>query len=181
MPQVAVHLHYLLATPFRYPPHAEGSRFRTRADPGVFYCAFNERTAFAEVGFHRWQFLKDSPDLSEITSRSHTLFRSEIGSEAVIDLRDQPFVKDRKAWTERNSYTRCQHFAQVARKANVEVIVYESVRDPERAACIALLSPSAFAIEEPTAQQSWLLTVTQTRVFWQSQSTVGKYQFDFTN
>src|SRR5450631_122879 len=30
-------LHYLLSTPFRYPPLRHGSRFGTRAERGIFY------------------------------------------------------------------------------------------------------------------------------------------------
>ena len=33
------HLHYLLATPFRYPPLKHGSRFGTRSAPSLFYGA----------------------------------------------------------------------------------------------------------------------------------------------
>ena len=40
-------LDYLLATPFRYPPGLRGSRFRSAADPGVFYGAEEQRTACA--------------------------------------------------------------------------------------------------------------------------------------
>ncbi len=47
-------LDYLLATPFRYPPWGRGSRFRSAADPGVFYAADERRTACAELGYWRW-------------------------------------------------------------------------------------------------------------------------------
>ena len=40
--------HYLLATPFRYPTTRSGSRFRSAADPGVFYAAEERRTACAD-------------------------------------------------------------------------------------------------------------------------------------
>src|SRR5690348_11205267 len=40
-------LHYLIATPFRYPPQQHGSRFRAPADPGVFYAAESIRAACA--------------------------------------------------------------------------------------------------------------------------------------
>ena len=37
-------LHYLLFTPFRYPPLPRGSRFRAPGEPGVFYGADAVRT-----------------------------------------------------------------------------------------------------------------------------------------
>ena len=63
-PPAPARLHYLLATPFRYPPWSRGSRFRSPADPGVLYAAEERRTACAEVGYWRWRFLTDSAGLS---------------------------------------------------------------------------------------------------------------------
>ena len=56
-PASAAGLDYLLATPFRYPPWGRGSRFRSAADPGVFYAADERRTACAELGYWRWRFV----------------------------------------------------------------------------------------------------------------------------
>ena len=56
LPDETAGLHYLLATPFRYPPTDRGSRFRRPSDPGVFYGADAVRTACAELGYWRWRF-----------------------------------------------------------------------------------------------------------------------------
>ena len=48
VPMAARKLHWLLFTPFRYPPPPRGSRFRGPNDPGVFYGADEIRTACAE-------------------------------------------------------------------------------------------------------------------------------------
>ena len=45
-PAGTAHLHYLLATPFRYSPRRGGSRFRDRDDPGVFYAAQGVRDPY---------------------------------------------------------------------------------------------------------------------------------------
>ena len=50
VPPAARKLHWLLFTPFRYPPPPGGSRFRGPNDPGVFYGADEIRTACAELG-----------------------------------------------------------------------------------------------------------------------------------
>ena len=63
IPAAAAHLHWLLFTPFRYPPPPGGSRFRGPNDPGVFYGADEIRTACAELGYWRWRHLLDSPAL----------------------------------------------------------------------------------------------------------------------
>src|SRR6267143_1589227 len=49
---------YLFLTPFRYPPLTRGSRFRTRAEAGVWYGAREQRTAFAEAAYYRLLFLE---------------------------------------------------------------------------------------------------------------------------
>src|SRR3954463_15070833 len=46
-------LHYLLATPFRYPPLRHGSRFGSRFVRGIWYGSETRRTAFAEVAYYR--------------------------------------------------------------------------------------------------------------------------------
>src|SRR5437868_2918739 len=78
VPPDARHLHYLIFTPFRYPPSPWGSRFRGGQDPGVFYGADAIRTACAELGYWRWRFLLDSPALPRIDARPQTLFQVSV-------------------------------------------------------------------------------------------------------
>src|SRR5690606_20209460 len=93
VPQAAARLHYLLATPFRYPPRFPGgSRFRSPTDPGVFYGAAEVRTACAELGYWRWRFLMDSPALASLAPVPHTLFACRVAGRT-IDLRAPPSVQ----------------------------------------------------------------------------------------
>ena len=166
-PPALEHLHYLLATPFRYPPwQPGGSRFRSPADPGVFYAAEERRTACAELGYWRWRFVTDSRGLSELGPAPQTLFQVRIDALAV-DLRAKPFVRQAGKWTDSQSYAATQAFAAVARKARVGVVRYQSVRDPARGGCAAILDPGAFAKAAPLSQQTWLLTVTRNASTWQ--------------
>lgn len=166
-PQVAgPTLHYLLATPFRYPPWLRGSRFRSPADPGVFYGADEPRTACAELGYWRWRFLTDSAGLSGLGPSPQTLFQVKVHALGV-DLRAKPFARDARKWADPASYAATQGFAAVARKAELGVIRYQSVRDPGKGGCAAILEPGAFAARAPVAQQTWLLTVTRTASTWQ--------------
>src|SRR5512139_856231 len=87
-------LHWLLFTPFRYPPPPGGSRFRGPTDPGVFYGADHLRTACAEVGYWRWRHLRDSPGLNSMPQRPQTVFRVPVSGRAV-DMRVPPFDVDR--------------------------------------------------------------------------------------
>ena len=168
-------LHYLLATPFRYPPWQRGSRFRSPADPGVFYAAEERRTACAELGYWRWRFVTDSHGLSGLGPAPQTLFRVRVAGSAV-DLRARPFARDARKWTDPDSYRATQAFAAIARQAGVALIRYASVRDPAKGGCAAILDPGAFAKAAPLSQQTWLLTVTRNASTWQRDAE----SFEFT-
>jgi RES domain-containing protein len=178
MPGSFAGLHWLLFTPFRYPPPPAGSRFRAPVHPGVLYAADEVRTACAELGYWRWRFLMDSPDLASISARPQTVFRMALAT-CAVDLRVAPFAQHRARWTHGSEYTGCHAFAAIAREAAVDTIRYESVRDPSHGACVAVLSPAAFAKRDPIDSQPWLLSVTRSRVFWHRHSSIDSMQFEF--
>ncbi len=177
-PAGSARLHYLLFTPFRYRPPRHGSRFRGDNDPGVFYAADEVRTACAELGYWRWRHLLDTPALVSMPVASQTVFRVRVAASAV-DLRRPPFVVDRARWTDPVDYAACQAFARAAREAPVHAIRYESVRDPRRGGCCALLDPAGFAKRDPLEQQTWMLSVTRERVVWKRSHTLADERFDF--
>ncbi|WP_211251964.1 RES family NAD+ phosphorylase [Arenimonas malthae] len=166
LPAAAKGLHYLLATPFRYPPLPRGSRFRAAGEPGVFYGADALATACAELGYWRWRFLRDSPALERLDAIAHTAFLASIRTTA-LDLRAPPFDAEAARWTAPDDYTATQALARVARDAPVGAIRYDSVRDPARGACIALLTPKGFASKSPVgAPQTWWLAVQPRQAVW---------------
>jgi hypothetical protein len=165
VPIDATGFHWLLFTPFRYNPLRTGSRFRSQADPGVFYGADDIRTACAELGYWRWRFLLESPELEQIESKPQTVFATTIDARAV-DLRRSPFDANKHVWSNPNDYGGCQNFAAIARTAGLQAIRYASVRDPDAGTCTAVLSIQAFASKAPQELQTWFLAVTRKRVFW---------------
>jgi len=170
LPKAEEALDYLLATPIRYDPRRGGSRFRAATDPGVFYGAQSVRTAGAELGYWRWKFLKDAPALERLEPVAHTAFRADVSTPAV-DLRHAPFDVDAGIWTRPDDYSGTQRFAQVAREAAIGGIVYRSVRDPEPAWCIALLTPTVFAKPRPRPEmQTWWLAVQADAAIWRRSS-----------
>lgn len=170
-------LHYLLATPFRYPPAARGSRFRGPADPGVFYGAEEPRTACAELGYWRWRFLMDSEGLQQIGPVAHTVFLARIQHKAV-DLREKPFARDAAKWTHPADYAATQSFGLVAREAGVGLIRYRSVRDPQGGGCGAVLRPQAFSARRPLREQTWFLTVSRSLSAWKREG--ESFEFPWT-
>jgi hypothetical protein len=163
LPEAVRRLHYLLATPFRYRPHA-GSRFRGPFEAGVWYGAEALRTALAEKSYWRQRFLGDSPGTPELKPVPHTAFRAAVRARAALDLTRGAFAGERAAWTSPVSYARTQQLATAARAAGVELLRYESVRDPEHGACAAVLNPAIFGRGRPRAQQTWFIAAGRERV-----------------
>lgn len=175
LPAAAAPLHYLLATPFRYPARPGGTRFRGEADPGVFYGAGCVRTAAAELGYWRWRFLRDAVDLERLPPVAHTAFRAAIATKAV-DLRQLPFERDAPLWQHPRDYGATQAFARVAREADIGAIRYRSVRDPRPGWCIALLEPQGFAGASPDpALQTWFLAVSRQVVSWRREGEAWEF------
>ena len=163
LPQEARRLHYLLATPFRYRPHVS-SRFRAALEAGVWYGAEVLRTALAEKSYWRLRFLLDSPATPDLKPVPHTAFRAAVRTAAAVDLTVEPLVRDRPVWTHRVSYQGTQAFAALASQAGIQLIRYESVRDPEHAACAAVLAPAVFGRAKPHSQHTWFIAASRARV-----------------
>lgn len=166
LPEGTEGLHYLLATPFRYPPSGAGSRFRGWGDPGVLYGAALRRTACAEVGYWRWRFVGESAGLTELPAAAQTVFRFGAGGLGV-DLEKAPLDEWRAAWTAPMEYEATQELARMAREAEAEWIGYRSVRDPDGGRCYAVLTGRAVRPKEPLERETWWLTVRGDGVVWQ--------------
>jgi len=176
-PNTAAKLDYLLATPFRYPTRKGGSRFRGANDPGVFYGAESVATAAAELGYWRWRFLLDAPALTHIEPVAHTAFQVALKAQAV-DLRKHPFNAD-ASWVHKSDYGPTQAFAQLAREVALGCIVYQSVRNPDAAWCVAVLTPESFAEPKPRPDtQTWWLAVGQYEVIWRRDRQSLTFQTD---
>ena len=171
-------LHWLLFTPFRYPPLPSGSRFRGPAEAGVFYGAETQQAACAELGYWRWRLLQDSPALDAIGPMQQTLFKTAVAGSA-IDLRQLPLSVRRDEWMHPSDYAACQALARQARAVQIQMIRYASVRDPDAAGCAAVLVPEAFAADGPSDSQTWTLAVFREQVFWRKDSIVEDLAFEF--
>lgn len=158
-PPEAADLHYLLKTPFRYPPSPFGSRFRRPHDGhGVFYCAEEIRTGLAEFSYWRRRFIEASPGTPlPRTHEALTVFSVAYRAQLQLDLTRPPLDTDRNLWSHPNDYTSTQALAEEARRGGIDAIRYESVRDPEHGANLALLDPAVFNCKAPEAQQTWYL------------------------
>lgn len=158
-PSGTEHLHYLLKTPFRYPPvRPTGSRFRRPDDRlGVYYASEQVRTALAEMAYYRVRFFEASPRTPLPRNEEWlTAFSVTYQTLRGIDLTRAPLDRDRAAWTHPSDYTATQVLAATAREAGVAAIRYHSARDPD-GMNVALLTPGAFSTDAPLTRQTWLL------------------------
>ena len=164
VPSSCRHLHYLLATPFRYAPYPSGSRFRRAGQPdGVYYAGESVESAIAELAFHRLLFFVESPG-TKLPARptEHTAFSVPCVTDRMIDLTLSPFSRDHPKWSDLLDYTACQELADTARSAKVQVIRYRSVRDPEGGCNLAVLAPEALGATEPLRFETWRLFIRST-------------------
>lgn len=160
-------LDYLLSTPFRYGalyPH--GSRFRRAGRTlGVYYGAEEPRTAVAEMAFYRLLFFADSPGTPWPSDPGeYTAFAADVTTDRSVDLTASPLDRDRMHWTNLTDYSATQALADAARAASIELIRYQSVRDPQAGCNLALLTGNAFAKPQPVERQSWRIRLSQSGV-----------------
>lgn len=167
VPAECEHLHYLLKTPFRYSaiyPH--GSRFRRAGlTLGVFYASEKVETALAEMAFYRLLFFAESPGTPwPLDAAEYTAFVAPIRTGRAIDLTASPLDTDREAWTHLTDYEACQALAERAREGGIELIRYESVRDPAHGANLAVLTCACFAKPAPIERQTWRMRLSRAGV-----------------
>jgi len=156
-------LHYLLATPFRYPPLPHGSRFATRQERGVWYGSETRRTAFAEVAYYRFVFLEGTKaDLGAVFTQL-TAFTALVHSARGIDLAAHPFTVFRTMIASPTDYSEPQALGAAMRVARVDIFRYPSARDAEGGANVGVFTPGAFR-GKPRAFETWHCTATRARV-----------------
>jgi RES domain len=149
------HLHYLLFTPFRYPPLTRGSRFGTRFERGVWYGADELRTAFAEVAYYRLLFLDGTDADLEPLATDLSAFRVRVGTARGVDLTAPPFVQWRSRLASKTSYTATQPLGTAMREAGVEAFRYRSARDVEDGGNVGVFAPRALTSRKPRSLETW--------------------------
>jgi hypothetical protein len=172
-------LHYLLSTPFRYPPLRHGSRFGARHERGIWYGAETRRTMFAEVAYYRLVFLDGSrADLGVVTTQL-TAFSVRAHSSRGIDLVAPPFEAHRRTIASPVRYTATQALGAAMRSAGVELARYPSARDPDGGVNVAAFSPAVFGAARPRGLETWHCTATRQRVELAKRDYFGRETFAF--
>ncbi len=165
-PEQSDDLHYLLKTPFRYPPLAWGSRFGKTHEPSLFYGGCHIDTTLAESAYYRfvfWYSMTEKPPKPSIRSE-HTLFSVDYRSQRGIRLQHPPFNQYHTQLTHPITYAITQQLGGAMREAKVEVFEYASARDPKQGHCVALFAPSAFRQKRPKQMSQWLCELSDSEV-----------------
>lgn len=158
---VGSRLHYLLFTPFRYPPLRHGSRFGTRQERGIWYGSEQQRTAFAEVAYYRLLFLEGTHAALEPVSTALTSFTVRMRTTRGIDLAATPFTAHTAKISSRVSYGASQALGLAMRDAKVELFRFTSARDADRGNNVGAFSPTVFHQATPQHFERWHCTATR--------------------
>ena len=157
-------LHYLLFTPFRYPPLPHGSRFGARRERGIWYGSMDRRTAFAEVAYYRLLFLEGTRAQLGTVETSLTAFTARMRTSKGIDLVAAPFDAHRRAIASPTSYTSSQAIGNAMRSAGVEAFRYPSARDAENGINVGAFVPRVFGSARPKSFETWHCAASRERV-----------------
>ena len=172
-------LHYLLATPFRYPPLRWGSRFGTRHERGIWYGSETRQAMFAEVAFYRLVFLEGThADLGTVTTML-TAFRCSARSAHGVDLTAQAFARERSAIASPISYAETQPLGRAMREGGVELFRYPSARDPRGGANVGAFTPAVFGRSKPRDLENWHCTAAKPVVELVKHDYFGRELFSF--
>jgi len=157
-------LHYLLFTPFRYPPLPHGSRFGGRRERGIWYGSMDRRTAFAEVAYYRLLFLEGSRASLGTLETPLTAFTARVRTARGIDLTVSPFDAHRRAISSPTSYESSQALGTTMRASGVEAFRYSSARDADSGINVGVFVPSVFGNTKPKLLETWYCAASRERV-----------------
>ena len=163
-------LHYLLATPFRYPPLRHGSRFGSTLESSLFYGSASVAVALAETAYYRFVFRADAADLPARIVTRHTVFEASWATPSGLRLQAAPFDAWRRELTDPADYSSTQALGTALRAEGVEAIEFVSARAPGGGLNVALFVPAALAANAPRAERAWLCTTSDTEVVFRSRT-----------
>lgn len=171
--------HYLLKTPFRYPPLKWGSRFGRIHEPGIFYAGSNTHTTLAESAYYRWVFWYsiDAKPIKNTLRTEHTLFCADYQSAQGIQLQSAPFNQYATAITHPQDYAPTQQLGTAMRTAGIVAFEYRSARDPRQGTCVGLFDPCAFTQQKPTEMTAWLCEVSANEVAFKQRDKADVMRF----
>lgn len=132
-------LHYLIATPFRYPPLKYGSRFGTVDQASFFYASENILTCLSEAAFYRF-FLIEGTEVPfpNVIQSEHSLFFVRVATNSALDLTQIYDETIQHQLTDPASYSLTQKVGTLARDKGSQLLRYFSARSQTKSINVAI-------------------------------------------
>jgi len=159
-------LHYLLSTPFRYPPLAYGSRFGGRFEPSLFYGGTSEYVTLCESAYYRFFFYSDmeTPPPSGLLQTQHTIFSFRYKTDLGIRLQNSPFNENENLLRHPEYYKSTQTLGSAMRDDGIKGFEYCSARDVYGGINVALYDATPLTSNEPHNKRACLCQTTSSEV-----------------
>jgi len=183
LPKQSSHLHYLLSTPFRYPPLKHGSRFGSKLEPSLLYGSKEVETVLIECSYYRFLFLSgmSTPPPSAKFITEHTLFTGRYFTNRGLKLQSAAFKKHHKHLMHPADYQASQTMGKAMREGGVEAFEYFSARAKNNGLNIALYTADALVVNEPLSQSQWICSTTANNVRFVSRDDNKVYGFNIND
>lgn len=147
--------HYLIKSPFRYPPLKHGSRFGSRQQPSFFYASEVITTTLAECAYYRLVFLHDmqTPYQGYVNSE-HMSFSVNVESHNMTDLTQIDDESIQAILQHPSNYHTTQAVGHQLVESGGEVIRYFSARH-QQGVNVALSTSTCITSSAPEQQTRW--------------------------
>ncbi len=160
--------HYLIKTPFRYPPLKHGSRFGGRFEPSIFYAGQTLKSAICESAFYSFYFMSRCTLPYENTIINHkTSFSVEIqdGNHIALTKISDPEINAKL--THKSDYQFTQSIGKQMREQGVSSFSFLSARC-EKEINIGIFDIDSI-IDEPKNYQNWEVKQTAKNILFYCQ------------
>ena len=182
-PENMAHLHYLLKSPFRYPPLKWGSRFGRTFEPSIFYGGCSVEVTLVESAYYRfifWHSMQATPP-KPIMRSVHTLFSVDYKTQKGVKLQSTPFFQYHDVLRHPSNYSVAQSLGTVMRSQYIEVFEYCSARTIQNqeksqdkkfnireGICVGLFTADSFCTNQPKERQQWFCDMSADEIIFKA-------------
>jgi hypothetical protein len=179
LPAGAGRLHYLLSTPFRYPPLRHGSRFGRRFEPSLFYGARRLPTLLSEAAYYRlvfWTAMAEPPPSGRLRTQ-HSVYRARFHGERGVRLHEPPCADHSAVLRHPADYGATQRLGSALREAGIDAFEFPSARDRRAGLNLALFHPAALVSRRPLGLSRWLCETRAEQVTFAPEESLDLHRF----
>lgn len=194
VPDGCAAIHYLLSTPFRYPPLPWGSRFGRNFERGIFYASRDPETALCEIAYYRLLFCQgyDRRERAPLNSQ-HLVFSARYHTDMGVNLHDDGFNDFHRQLTDPRLYSFCQALGSAMRGTNIQAFEFPSSRAQQlkdnaqlnsaelktlikRGLNVGLFEPLALTSKTPRQRRRLLVQTQSDQVQMRLEKSDGQFQ-----